>query len=342
MKIGKHRHHHNQNRDKNNNTNHKVHSSSSLSSAKSSEKKSVSEFDFTKVINKLEHQFNATNDNTDRKNRLDFPLKLYSMQQMEHNVDLVTHTYINEVKKKNGLFKIKFFFIMIYRYFNIRAKIQSLQNENLSLRTSIEEIEQLCEMSMLKIDMGVNLLQNEMKNTDNGESLCHEDIRLAIEAFKSVRDHLGLKLVKEQENKEQVVRKNNPILTDIDSIFLLETKKIKKKAKSSSVKAALNLNEKNNKAELVMSALNVAGDTFLSFNSRLILNRDLEGNDGLITNNIQESPQQQPIESRTTDEDDPSLDWMLPTTLSENKPDFSNEISNEKKALTLENYFENS
>lgn len=60
------------------------------------------EFNPKKIMNKLELEFQGY----DKSKRTDHALKLYSMQQMNHNVDLVIHTYIKKV--------FVFFFLFLF------------------------------------------------------------------------------------------------------------------------------------------------------------------------------------------------------------------------------------
>lgn len=76
------------NRDKNNNP-----SQINKSSHSSSHQKN--EFNPVKISNKLDLEMPAYW--VDKSNKKEHALKLYSMQQMHHNVDLVIHTYINKV-----------------------------------------------------------------------------------------------------------------------------------------------------------------------------------------------------------------------------------------------------
>lgn len=69
------------NRDKNNNSNN----------ARALKNYQKNEFNPKKIANKLEL------DSNDKSNTKNYALKLYSMQQMHHNVDLVIHTYIKKV-----------------------------------------------------------------------------------------------------------------------------------------------------------------------------------------------------------------------------------------------------
>ena len=80
-----------ENKDKNNNYNNKSTSqqmSQSLSQPNIQKTPSHNDFDINKVIKKLEKE---------NKNSKEFDMKLMSMQSMNHNVDLVIHTYIDKV-----------------------------------------------------------------------------------------------------------------------------------------------------------------------------------------------------------------------------------------------------
>ena len=57
----------------------------------------INEFNPVKISNKLD--FEMPTYWSDKSNKKEHALKLYSMQQMHHNVDLVVHTYINKVLK---------------------------------------------------------------------------------------------------------------------------------------------------------------------------------------------------------------------------------------------------
>jgi hypothetical protein len=57
------------------------------------------EFNPVKISNKLELE--APTYWVDKTNKKEHALKLYSMQQMHHNVDLVIHTYISKVSYLN-------------------------------------------------------------------------------------------------------------------------------------------------------------------------------------------------------------------------------------------------
>lgn len=70
------------NRDKNNNSNPRSHRNYQKN-----------EFDPKKILNKLE----LDSERNDKSKKMNYALKLYSMQQMHHNVDLVIHTYIKKV-----------------------------------------------------------------------------------------------------------------------------------------------------------------------------------------------------------------------------------------------------
>lgn len=52
-------------------------------------------FDPVKITNKLEYDQPSYSGKSS--NQKEFPMKLFSMQQMQHNVDLVVHTYIKKV-----------------------------------------------------------------------------------------------------------------------------------------------------------------------------------------------------------------------------------------------------
>lgn len=80
-----------ENKDKNNNYNNKSTSqqmTQSFSQPNIQKTPSHNDFDINKVIKKLEKE---------NKNSKEFDMKLISMQSINHNVDLVIHTYIDKV-----------------------------------------------------------------------------------------------------------------------------------------------------------------------------------------------------------------------------------------------------
>ncbi|RNA28356.1 TBC1 domain family member 5-like isoform X2 [Brachionus plicatilis] len=162
------------NRHKNNNSNH----------VRALKNHHQNEFNPKKILNKLELDLPRS----EKSKRIDHPLKLYSMQQMHHNVDLVIHTYIK--------------------------KITELQDENDLLRKQLNEVEDLCNRSSLKINANITILQEGILKSDD---LCDDDSTLlAIAGLKQVRDQLNPVYNFEEEedalgrqNEEQIKYRKN-------------------------------------------------------------------------------------------------------------------------------------
>ena len=126
--------------------------SQSLNSSKTSQNNL--EFDFSK----LDLQFFSPS-KKDKNKSLEYPLKMMSMQEKDHNVDKVIDAYIDEIKR--------------------------LQQENLELKTKAEETDDLCERCSVKMNISIELLQKELakKSGDHTES----DLALAIVNLKQVK-----------------------------------------------------------------------------------------------------------------------------------------------------------
>jgi TBC1 domain family protein 5 len=153
------------NKDKNNNYNNKPTSQPSISNRPKTKSFSHNDFDLNKAIKKLEKE--------NPKNCKSFDMKLISMQSMYHNVDLVTHSYIE--------------------------KIQELQDENINLKNKLAEMHEYASMCSMKINANIILLQEEINVQLNDSNLNQDSIFRALAGLKQVRDQLNPQFQYDQE-----------------------------------------------------------------------------------------------------------------------------------------------